>query len=202
MAIIMVGGVYMTKKVMIDSIDNNSILKIRDSLSEFILPIAKSDRPIIILCIGTDRSTGDSLGPLIGEKLKFLVRENVFLFGNLEYPVHAKNLSEFLEKIKTDFRNPYIIAVDACLGSIESVGHVIIQQKPLSPGAAMNKNLPKVGDLSITGIVNISGALDFMVLQNTRLHTVMKLADAISKGIYHSIIKTYGGKKTKNSNIV
>ena len=59
----------------------------------------------------------------------------------------------------------------------------------------MNKDLPSVGDLSITGIVNISGTLEFMVLQNTRLYTVMQLADTISKGIYHSVIKTVGGKK-------
>ena len=59
----------------------------------------------------------------------------------------------------------------------------------------MNKDLPKVGDLSITGIVNISGAFEFMVLQNTRLYTVMMLADAISKGLYHSVLKTIGGRK-------
>jgi len=27
-------------------------------------------RPIIMICIGTDRSTGDSLGPLVGTLLK------------------------------------------------------------------------------------------------------------------------------------
>ena len=33
-------------------------------------PIIDDNRDIIFLCIGTDRSTGDSLGPLIGYKLK------------------------------------------------------------------------------------------------------------------------------------
>jgi hypothetical protein len=60
----------------------------------------------------------------------------------------------------------------------------------------MNKALPKVGNLSITGIVNISGAMEFMVLQNTRLFTVMQLAEVISRGLYHSIIKTIGGRKS------
>jgi len=55
-----------------------------------------------------------------------------------------------------------------------------------------------VGNLSITGVVNISGSLEFMVLQNTRLYVVMKLAEAISCGIYHSILKTIGGKKSSN----
>ena len=43
--------------------------------------------------------------------------------------------------------------------------------------------MPAVGDLSITGVVNISGNLEFIVLQNTRLFTVMSLADCITDGI-------------------
>ena len=43
--------------------------------------------------------------------------------------------------------------------------------------------MPPVGDLSITGVVNISGNLEFIVLQNTRLFTVMSLADCIADGI-------------------
>lgn len=185
----------MSDKFLIDSTLSDSQFRLRDYLSEKMQVIAKEDRIIILLCIGTDRSTGDSLGPLVGDKLKFLVRDKVVLYGNLENPVHAKNLCSVLEEIKNLYNNPFIIAIDACLGTLTNVGKVIIEDKPLSPGAAMNKDLPKVGDLSITGIVNISGALEFMVLQNTRLYTVMLLADVISKGIYHSIIKIYGGRK-------
>lgn len=185
----------MTNKVIIDSREKNSIIQLRDSLCEELYPIFKENRPVVFLCIGTDRSTGDSLGPLIGDKLKFLVRDKVCLYGNLEFPVHAKNLCETLEAINKKFTNPYIVAIDACLGSIQNIGKIFVEKKPLSPGAAMNKDLPQVGDLSITGIVNISGTLEFMVLQNTRLYTVMMLADIISKGIYHSILKTLGGRK-------
>jgi putative sporulation protein YyaC len=185
----------MSDKFLLDSTLSDSQFKLRDYLSEKMQVVAREDRIIVLLCIGTDRSTGDSLGPLVGDKLKFLVRDKVVLYGNLENPVHAKNLCSVLEEINTLYKNPFIIAIDACLGTLTNVGKVIIEDKPLSPGAAMNKDLPKVGDLSITGIVNISGALEFMVLQNTRLYTVMLLADVISKGIYHSIIKTYGGRK-------
>ena len=34
-----------------------------------LLPIGKN-QPIVFVCIGTDRSTGDSLGPLVGTLLK------------------------------------------------------------------------------------------------------------------------------------
>lgn len=183
-------------KLIVDPLSKNSVIILRDALSEEIYPIIKSGRTLIILCIGTDRSTGDSLGPLVGHKLKFLIRNKVYLYGNLDNPIHAKNLEKTLKEIKDKFRNPYIIAVDACLGSIQDVGKIIIENKPLTPGSAVNKALPKVGDLSITGIVNISGAMEFMVLQNTRLSIVMQIAEVISRGIYHCILKTIGGKNT------
>lgn len=185
----------MQGKIIVDSTDKDSIFKLRDILSKEFTSVLKNNRFIILLCIGTDRSTGDCLGPLVGDKLNFLIRNRIVLYGTLESPVHAKNLDDTIKKINSIYRNPYIIAIDACLGSIQNVGKIIIENKPLHPGSAVNKNLPSVGDLSITGVVNVSGALEFMVLQNTRLHTVMHLADIISKGIYHSIIKTLGNGK-------
>ncbi|MGH4051697.1 MAG: spore protease YyaC [Clostridium sp.] len=185
----------MIDKVILDSLSKECTFKLRDVISQYIYPIANSSRPIVVLCIGTDRSTGDSLGPLVGNKLKFLIRNKVHIYGSLECPIHAKNLCETIDEINFTYTNPYIIAIDACLGSLQNVGKIIIEEKPLSPGAAMNKDLPKVGDLSITGVVNIAGAFEFMVLQNTRLFTVMALADAISKGLYHSILKTLGGNQ-------
>ena len=47
----------------IDSLSPNSYENIRDYLYNELKPIIKDKRPIIFLCIGTDRSTGDSLGP-------------------------------------------------------------------------------------------------------------------------------------------
>ncbi|CAB1255536.1 spore protease YyaC [Clostridium sp. WLY-B-L2] len=188
----------MIKKMIIDPSSSNSIFILRDVISNEIYPIIKSGRTIIILCIGTDRSTGDSLGPIVGYKLKLLMKNKVELYGNLQYPVHAKNITDVINEINSKYNNPFIIAIDACLGAIQNVGKIIIETKPLHPGSAMNKSLPQVGDLSITGIVNICGAMEFMVLQNTRLFTVMQLADTISRGIYHSMLKTVGVENSNN----
>lgn len=188
----------MVKKIIFDALSDNCIYDIREVLSQELTKVIKDNRDIVILCVGTDRSTGDSLGPIVGDKLKFLVRDKVSIYGNLENPVHAKNISETNDLILKNHDNPYIIAIDASLGSLQNVGKVIIESKPLCPGAALNKNLPPVGDLSIIGIVNISGSLEFMVLQNTRLYIVMKLAEIISSGIYHSILKTIGGRKSSS----
>jgi putative sporulation protein YyaC len=139
----------------------------------------------IILCIGTDRATGDSLGPIAGHKLSSSLAEMtlVSVYGTLEKPVHAKNILQTMEHIRGAHGNPLIVAVDACLGKLESVGFLTIGDGPVCPGAGLCKDLPSVGHVSITGIVNISSGMDFSVLQNTRLHLVMKMADVIHQGI-------------------
>lgn len=171
----------------VDSSLPTAYIKIKEYLEKELKSIVNK-RPIIILCIGTDRSTGDSLGPIIGYKLKHLSVKNIYVYGTLENPVHAKNLSDIIEKINCYFSNPYIIAIDSCLGPLANIGKIFIKKAPLNPGLALNKNLPPIGEMSITGIVNISGSFEFLVLQNTRLYTVMNIADSISKGIYHFAI--------------
>ena len=145
---------------------------------------------IIILCIGTDRSTGDCLGPLVGHKLKDMKLKNVHVLGYLDKPVHAKNLKSYLHKLSC-FQKPFVIAIDACLGKSERIGYINIKEGPLQPGAGVNKNLPSVGDISITGIVNVSGFMEIMVLQNTRLSLVMNMANIISSGLKYSLRKAF-----------
>ncbi|SDC47975.1 putative sporulation protein YyaC [Terribacillus halophilus] len=138
------------------------------------------DREIVVLCIGTDRSTGDALGPIIGSFLTEKPLNRLQVYGTLESPVHAVNLVERLQMITEKHPNAYIIAIDACLGRTTSIGSIIASPTPLRPGAALKKNLPAVGDAQITGIVNASGEMEYFVLQNTRLHLVMQLAYKIS----------------------
>jgi putative sporulation protein YyaC len=139
-------------------------------------------KPIVIVCIGTDRSTGDCLGPLVGFNIQSEL-SHFHVYGTLKDPVHAVNLEETLEFIKEKHRNPFIIAIDACLGRLKSVGYVQVAEGSIKPGAGVNKDLPAVGNMHITGIVNVSGFMEFFVLQNTRLHLVMSMADIISKGL-------------------
>ncbi|NLL31337.1 MAG: DUF1256 domain-containing protein, partial [Clostridiales bacterium] len=54
----------------IDSFMPNTYLNIKNFLLKNLNHVVLSNREIIFLCIGTDRCTGDSLGPLVGHKLK------------------------------------------------------------------------------------------------------------------------------------
>lgn len=141
-------------------------------------------RPIIIICIGTDRSTGDSLGPFIGTMLQEKGHHPFHLYGTLESPVHALNLEETIIQIHKKYTNPFIISIDACLGRHKNIGTIQIGDGPLKPGAGVNKKLPPVGDVHITGTVNVGGFMEFFVLQNTRLHLIFRMAQKIAGGIH------------------
>ncbi len=146
-------------------------------------------KEMIFLGVGSDRSTGDSLGPLVGSYLKELGIKQYIILGTLEEPVHAVNLKDKLEFIEYNFSNPFIVAIDAALGSSNIIGQIKVEEGPLFPGAAVNKVLPQVGDIHITGTVNVSGCLEYLVLQNTRLSVVVNLAKTISWGIYLGLNK-------------
>ncbi len=167
--------------------DYASSLQFGQAFSTLLRERLTQDRPLIFLCIGSDRATGDSLGPLIGYKLEQHLHRNYMVYGTLEAPVHAKNLATLVEQIHSRHKNPYIIAIDASLGKQAHIGYYTLGIGSLKPGAGVGKDLISVGDVFITGIVNLSGLLDRMLLQTTRLHTVMSLADRIYLGIRYGL---------------
>ncbi|MNN53765.1 hypothetical protein D3C81_1685430 [compost metagenome] len=44
--------------------------------------------------------------------------------------------------------------------------------------------------MHITGIVNVGGFMEYLVLQNTRLSLVMNMADVIARGIHMAFLQT------------
>lgn len=145
----------------------------------------------IVLCIGTDRSTGDSLGPLTGTFLSEINPQQLHVYGTLNKPVHAKNLSTSIQQIKDRHKQPFIIAIDACLGKQQSIGSIIAGKGPIKPGAALKKTLPLIGDVHLTGVVNIGGFMDFSVLQNTRLSIVVDMARKLVSTLHRFDMELY-----------
>lgn len=141
-------------------------------------------REYIIIGIGTDRSTGDALGPLTGTYLTQMNLKHMAIFGTLHKPVHAQNLTTYIKTINTEYRKPFVIAIDACLGRSSSIGKITLGTGSLLPGAALNKNLPAIGDLHITAVVNVSGFMEYAVLQNTRLSLVVDMAETIASVLH------------------
>jgi putative sporulation protein YyaC len=141
----------------------------------------------VILCIGSDRSTGDSLGPLVGSFLLERGLSRAQVSGDLTVPVHASNLRRVWLDLRDVRPRPAVLAVDACLGRQESVGTLTAGLGPLRPGAGVNKDLPPVGDVYLTGTVNVSGFMEYFVLQNTRLSLVVAMARRMTQTILEAL---------------
>lgn len=103
------------------------------------------------MCIGTDLIGGDCLGPLVGQ---LLIDRNVpaFVYGTLLSPITALNLREYHSFILKNHSFSTVIAVDSCVGA--NVGNISVLSGGLLPGAASNKDLPEVGDISVTAVTS------------------------------------------------
>lgn len=150
------------------------------------------NRPVVFLCIGSDRATGDCLGPLVGHQLITSLSlshctKKTAVYGSLRHTVHAGNLSDTLSSIYNRYSNPFIIAIDASLGVPEHIGFVTLGAGSLHPGIGVSHKLPAAGDIHITGIVNHSGTNNHLTLQTTKLLTVAELAGFISHGILRAL---------------
>ncbi len=147
------------------------------------------DRQIVFLCIGSDRATGDRLGPIVGQQLvwAFGRRKKAAVYGCLHQTVHAGNLADTLNKIHDRYRHPFIIAIDASLGVPEHIGYVTLGSGHLRPGIGVSHPLPATGDIHITGIVNHSTDNNHLTLQTTKLFTVVELASFIADGILEAL---------------
>ncbi|WP_225229487.1 spore protease YyaC [Paenibacillus gallinarum] len=148
-----------------------------DQLVSFFKQIYTEHREeeITFVCIGTDRSTGDALGPLTGTYLC----DHGFtrVIGTLSNPCDATNLESYLAEIPPD---QIIIAIDACLGDAANIGRFIGKGTALFPGRSVKGQLPPVGNYSIVGIVNRNGPRPYSILQMTSLYQVMNMASQIA----------------------
>lgn len=155
-----------------------------DNIANAIISLIEweGDRKIPILCIGTDKSSGDSFGPFVGTFIKLKKLTNFKAYGNLEYPVHSQNILEYIEKLKQKYK--FIIALDCAIGSKENIGKIKVNQGPLQPGSGIGLNLPSVGAINICGIVGVQGAdheMTSSMLRSVRLNLVIRMANVTAQ---------------------
>lgn len=108
------------------------------------------NRPLLFVCVGTPSVLGDCLGPLVGTILDSKIPAPIY--GTLDAPIHALNCSQVFSSIKKQHQRPFIIAIDAALGSLAQSGYILLKKGPLFPGKGVGKHLPSIGHLQITGV--------------------------------------------------
>ena len=144
-------------------------------------PWGRADRPVAFACIGTDRSTGDALGPLVGQRLLKLGFDpdggHRDARGAAPRPQPRASACGRCGRTR---RAPSWWRSTRPSGRRRASASVNLRRGGLLPGQGVGKALPAVGELSLTATVNVqAGALDVQILQSTRLYLVQELAEMI-----------------------
>lgn len=148
-----------------------------------------TDAPVIV-CIGSDLSVGDSLGPVTGTKLKEKLKGyNVYVYGTLAKPITAHEVKYTNQFIKSTHPNSTVIAIDAAVGAAGDIGLIKVAKRGIKPGSGANKRLAKVGDVSVMGIVAEKSLFNYSLFSSTRLNIVYKMAEIIAEGVATFIIE-------------
>lgn len=159
-----------------------------ETLINALLSIYKTDMPVVI-CIGTDRAVGDSLGPLVGTKLTNILRGKAYVYGNMLNPITAKESETVYKTIR--FLHPIskILVVDAGVGDESELGLIKVLNGGIKPGLALNKNLSVFGDVSIVGITAPRENASEYLIYKTDIGEVYKMSSIIAASIASVIIK-------------
>ena len=169
-------GVFLLYLTKVNYSEENAVDLLSSSLKGII------DDDTIVVCIGTDRAIGDTLGPLVGTILKKSSYKYP-VYGTLDNPIHALNIYESLDEIKNKHLNGNFLAIDACLGSQSTIGNIQIREGPILPGKGVGKKLPQIGNYSIVGIVDKIDENNRFSFNNIRLSFIFDLAEAIALSI-------------------
>lgn len=154
----------------------------------------------VIVCIGSDLSVGDSLGPVTGTKLKEkLAGYNVYIYGTLAKPITAHEVKYTNQFIKNTHPNSTVIAIDAAVGAAGDIGLIKVAKRGIKPGSGANKRLAKVGDVSVMGIVAEKSLFNYSLFSSTRLNVVYKMAEIIAEGVATFIIEALQHSALKNN---
>ena len=107
----------------------------------------------VVVCIGSDRVSGDMLGPLVGSSLREEYKLPCPVYGAVGESVNGLNLEEYLAMLERRHKQSRIIAVDAALGKEEDVGKIRLKKGGIKAGGALDRAGNKVGDLGVVGVV-------------------------------------------------
>lgn len=142
----------------------------------------------VFVCIGTEKVFADSLGPRVGSLLNAQMSKPYFVYGLCNQNITAENLVYCHDFIKKMHPQSQLVVVDAAVGTTEQIGKIQISQGGIVPGAATNKNLPSIGDISIVGIVAERGMADFYTLNTSKEKLVNQVAQFIANSIMRANI--------------
>lgn len=164
--------------------------RLEEKISEVIRNDEISD--IVFLCIGTSKIIGDSVGPFIGSKLKCIENEFVHVCGTIEQNLNFRNAKRMIEEISCNYKNPYIITIDAALSNKGKFGDIVLGSGYMKIGKALEKSLCFYSNINIKCVVGKEFKdknKNMEVLKKVDVEELLKLSNIVSNGIINVLRK-------------
>lgn len=142
--------------------------------------IKKEKRKLDIICIGTNKVVGDSLGPMIGSYLKEF--SGLYVYGDMENTICRK---DEINKIRRN-KNNCTIVVDSAISNVANFGDVFVTSPKQNQKVGICLKKEFECDIMIKCIVSKytdNEAENFQNLENVDFNKLQELAYIISKGI-------------------
>lgn len=138
---------------------------------------------VLFLCIGSEKISGDSLGPIVGTLLREKYKLPYPVIGCEDMPVNGINIDKYKKYVHRFFPSHRIIAIDAALGEREDIGNIRYRDGGVRAGGALGLHNPPVGELAILGVVGEKGGEPMQTLLNAPFDRVVSLAERIAQAI-------------------
>ena len=148
---------------------------------------------VVILCIGTNKLIGDSIGPVVGQKLKEeKMKEIVYIYGDMKETVNFKNAKEIIEDIFKTYKKPFIITIDSALGTKTMVSKIVVNKGIVRLGKSLGRSICYPSHITIKGVVGENKNTyeeNIKVLNEVSQEMIGYLSDIMTKGIKQEINK-------------
>lgn len=142
----------------------------------------------VIVCIGTNKISGDALGPLVGDFLVEIYDIDAYVYGKSGGNVNGVNFSAYYAHIQSHHADSIIVAIDSCLGAKADVGKIKVTSAGVRAGGALGKNNQRIGDIGILAVVGEYGQDNFNTLKSIDKIFVQDLAFSVAVKV-HSLLQ-------------
>jgi putative sporulation protein YyaC len=135
----------------------------------------------VVMCIGSERVSGDLLGPAVGRRLVEDYNLRAYVYGVTGRNINGANIDFYDRFIREVHKDSKVVAVDACLGARREIGKIKVGNCGVGAGHAVRKSGKRYGDVGVVGIVAENAEDNVMQLISVEVATVEELSGRIAE---------------------
>lgn len=157
---------------------------------------------IVILCVGSNKIIGDCIGPMVGQMLKNILKEekNIIIYGNMKETLNFKNARQVIENVFEIYKKPFVITIDSALGTKEMLENIIISTGWMKIGNSLGRSICYYSHINIKGVVGKKKNTlreNIETLKKVNPTLVIELSETITNTLNQTIQKYIPAKQMK-----